>query len=73
MEVQVRGNAPFDTIAVKQVDANTVTDERKKTGGHYKATGRTVFSNDGKTMTVTIKGINGENRHFTQVLVFDKQ
>ena len=73
MEVHVTGNAPFDTIAVMQVNANTVTDERKKTGGHYRATGRTVFSNGGKTMTVTIKGINADNKQFIQVLVFDKQ
>src|ERR1039457_3127090 len=48
-EVPVTGNAPYDTIAVKQVNANTLTDERKKTGGPYKATGRTVISNGGKT------------------------
>src|ERR1019366_5134396 len=39
-DVQVSGNAPYDTIAIKQVNANTLTDERKKTGGPYKATGR---------------------------------
>jgi hypothetical protein len=71
--VDVAGNAPFDRIAVKQVNANTVTDERKKKGGHYNATGRTVFSNDGKTMTVIIKGTNADDKEFTQVLVFDKQ
>ena len=43
-DVQVTGNAPYDTIAVKQVNANTLTDERKTTGGPYKATGRTVIS-----------------------------
>src|SRR5690349_19376417 len=32
-EVQVTGNSPYDTIAIKQVNANTFTDERKKTGG----------------------------------------
>jgi len=71
--VQVIGNAPFDRIAVKQVNADTVTDERKKTDGRYEATGRTVFTNDGKTMSVTIKGINAEGTKFVQVLVFDKQ
>jgi hypothetical protein len=71
--VHVAGNAPFDTIAVKQVNANSVTDRRKKTGGHYNATGRTVFSNDGKTMTVIIKGTNADDKVFTQVLVFEKQ
>ena len=72
-DVQVAGNSQYDTIAIKQVNANTLTDERKKTGGPYKATGRTVVSNGGKTMTTTTKGTNAEGKEFTQVLVFDKQ
>jgi hypothetical protein len=72
-DVQVSGNAQYDTIAIKQVNANTLTDERKKTGGPYKASGRTVVSNGGKTMTTTTKGTNADGKEFTQVLVFDKQ
>jgi hypothetical protein len=72
-EVPVTGNAPYDTIAIKQVNANTLTDERKKTGGPYKATGHTVVSNGGKTMTTTAKGTNGQGKAFTQTFVFDKQ
>jgi len=72
-DVQVTGNAPYDTIAVKQVNANTLTDERKKAGGPYKATGRTVISGGGKTMTTTAKGTNDQGKVFTQSFVFDKQ
>jgi|ERR1035438_1740411 hypothetical protein len=72
-DVPVTGNAPYDTIAIKQVNANTLTDERKKTGGPYKATGRAVVSNGGKTMTTTVKGTNANGKEFTQVFVFDKQ
>ena len=72
-DVQVTGNANYDTIAVKQVNANTLTDERKKTGGPFKATARTVISNGGKTMTTTTKGTNADGKEFTQVLVLDKQ
>ena len=72
-DVQVTGNAPYDTIAIKQVNANTLTDERKKTGGPYKATGRTVVSNGGKTMTTTAKGTDADGKAFTQTFVFDKQ
>lgn len=72
-EVQVTGNAPYDTIAIKQVNANTLTDERKKTGTPYHATGRTVISNGGKTMTLVAKGVNVEGKKFTSTLVFDKQ
>jgi hypothetical protein len=72
-DVQVTGNAPYDTISIKQVNANTLTDARKKTGGPYDATGRTVISNGGKTMTTTTKGTNGEGKEFTSTFVFDKQ
>jgi hypothetical protein len=73
-EVKVTGsNLTYDTIAIKQVNANALTDERKKTGGPYKATGRTVVSNGGKTMTTTTKGTNADGKEFTQILVFDKQ
>ena len=71
--VPVKGNAPFTIIAVKQVDANTITDHRMNTANHYRASGRTVFTHHGNTMTVTIKGINGAGKEFTQILVFDKQ
>jgi hypothetical protein len=72
-DVPVAGNSQYDSIAIRQVNANTLTDERKKTGGPYKATGRTVVSNGGKTMTTTTKGTNADGKEFTQALVFDKQ
>ena len=72
-DAQVTGNSQYDTIAIKQVNASTLTDERKKKSGPYKATGRTVVSNGGKTMTTTTKGTNADGKEFTQVLVFDKQ
>ena len=72
-EVQVTGNAPYDTIALKQVNANTFTDERKKTGGPYRATGRTVISGGGKIMTTTAKGTAADGKAFTYTFVFDKQ
>src|SRR6266566_4812139 len=46
--------APWDTISIKQIDANTFTSEVKKTGGKYHTKGKTVISQDGKTMTATI-------------------
>jgi hypothetical protein len=72
-EVHVTGNAPYDMIAVKQVNANTFTNERTKTGGSYKATGRTVISNSGRKMTTTTKGTNGQGKEFTSTFVFEKQ
>ena len=72
-DVTVSGNSPYDTIAIKQVNANTLTDTRKKTDGKYQATSRYVVSNGGKTMTMTIKGTNAEGKDFTAIFVFDKQ
>ena len=63
----------YDSISIKQVNANTLTDERKKTGGSYKATGHTAVSKDGKTMTVTAKGTGEDGKPFTLTLVLEKQ
>ena len=72
-EVQITGNSPYDTIAIKQVNANTLTDERKKTGGSYLGTSRIVISGGGKTMTSTTKGTNAAGAAFASTFVFDKQ
>jgi hypothetical protein len=73
VEVPVTGNAPFTTIAVTKVDANTTTDQRANSGNAYRANGRTVFTHHGNRMTVIIKGISGAGKEFTQLLVFEKQ
>lgn len=65
--------APFDTIAVKRIDANTTSFELRKKGGKYHMTGRTVISADGKTRTQTFKGTDAEGKPVTQTLVFDRQ
>lgn len=72
-EVSISGNSPYDIIALKQENANTITETRKKTGGPYQSTARVAVSKDGKTMTVTNKGTNGSGKQFTAVFVFDKQ
>ena len=64
---------PYDTIAVKQVDANTLTDVRSKKGGTYKGTGRWVVSKDGKTATLTTKGTGADGKPFTGITVYEKQ
>jgi hypothetical protein len=71
-EYAVTGEA-WDTISMKQIDANTFTFERKKTGGKYHATGRTVISKDGKTMTTTVKGTDAEGQPTSGKYVYDKQ
>ena len=64
---------PYDSISVKQVNASTFTYEAKQTNGKYHASGRTVISADGKTMTTTAKGTDASGAAMTLTLVYDKQ
>jgi hypothetical protein len=68
-EYPVTGGAPFDTISMKQINANTFTSVTKKKDGKYYTTGRTVISKDGKTYTLTTKGMNADGKPFTQTIV----
>ena len=63
----------WDTVSLKQVNANTLTEERTKQGGKYHTTVRTVVSADGKTMTSTAKGTGTDGKPVTTTGVFDKQ
>jgi hypothetical protein len=72
-EVHIDGNLPYDTIAIKQSNANTFTETRKMSDGQYKATNRLVVSNGGKTMTATTKGTNIEGKPLASTFVFEKQ
>jgi hypothetical protein len=65
--------APWDTIAIKQVDANTFTSAAKMNNGKYSSTSQTVVSEDGNTTTVTSKGTNAEGIAFDNKLVYNKQ
>jgi hypothetical protein len=72
--VSVTGEGlPWDTTALKQVNDNTITEERSKQGGKYHSTVRTVVSKDGKTMTSTTKGTDADGKAFTAVAVLEKQ
>lgn len=73
-EVAVTGEGlMWDTTAITQVNASTLTEDRSKKGGKYHATVRTVVSKDGKMMTATSKGISADGKPITAVSVFDKQ
>jgi hypothetical protein len=63
----------WDSTIIKQIDANTLTEERSKQGGKYHSTARTVVSKDGKTMTTSTQGTDPESKPFTAVNIFDKQ
>ena len=65
--------APYDMIAIKQVNANTFTFKAKNTGNKYTSAGRLVVSKSGKTMTQTSKGTSAEGKPFSYTFVYDKQ
>lgn len=69
----VTGGTTFDSIALKQVNANSLTSEVKKTGGKYHLKGKSVVSKDGKTMTSTQKGTDADGKPLSLVIVYDKQ
>jgi hypothetical protein len=65
--------APWDSVSVKQIDANTFASESKQANGKFHATSKTVVSPDRKTMTTTSKGTNADGVPFTAVFVYEKQ
>ena len=65
--------SPYDTISVKQVNANTFTYEAKKTGGKYQSTGRFDVSKDRKTLTLSATGTDPEGIAMSLTLVSEKQ
>ena len=65
--------APYDTIAITQVNASTFTAKLKNTGTKYSTTARSVISKNGKTMTTTTKGTGTEGTPISYTMVYDKQ
>src|SRR5262245_9206440 len=68
----VTGNPDWDTVALKRIDANSVELTRKK-AGKVVSTGTRVASKDGKTLTITEKGVNAKGEKISNTLVYDKQ
>jgi hypothetical protein len=65
--------APWDRVSITQVDAHTLTSVMKRSDGKYSSTDQMKVSKDGKTMTVTSKGMDAEGKPFTHTMVFEKQ
>ena len=66
-------NAPWDTVAIKQVDENRFTSNTTKAGGKYHSSNQTTISKDGRTMTTTAKGKDQDGRAFNHTFVYDRQ
>jgi hypothetical protein len=61
-----------DTLSVKLVDSHHIAAVEKKSGKPLYTT-RLVVSQDGKTMTMTIKGKNAKGEPVNTVTVYDRQ
>ena len=69
----VTGNNPeLDTVARTRINPTTVQTIAKK-GGKVTTTQTSVVSSDGKTRTVTTKGVNASGQQVNNVAVYDKQ
>jgi hypothetical protein len=72
-DVPITGNNPdADTVARTRVNANTVETISKK-AGKIVATQRSTVSADGKTRTVTTKGVNAAGQTLNNIAVYERQ
>jgi hypothetical protein len=67
----VTGNADGDMVVAKRVDANTIVTSYTLKGKPTTVNTR-VVSADGKTLTVTTTGTNGQGQKVNNVQVFEK-
>jgi hypothetical protein len=72
-DVPIAGNNPdADTVARTRVNANTVQTISKK-AGKVVATQQSTVSADGKTRTVTTKGVNAAGQQLNNIAVYERQ
>ena len=72
-DVPIVGNNPdADTVARTRVNANTVETISKK-AGKIVTTQQSTVSADGKTRTVTTKGVNAAGKTVNNVAVYERQ
>jgi hypothetical protein len=72
-DVPVTGTgAPYDTIALKRINPNSVELTTKK-DGKVVGKGKRVVSKDGKILTVTTKGTSAKGEPTNNVAVYEKQ
>ena len=64
---------PYDTVSIKQVNANMFTYDAKKTDGKYHTHDRILISPDGKTMTLKTRGTGQNGKPMMVTFVYDKQ
>ena len=68
----ITGAPNSDTVALKRIDTRT-TERTDKKAGKVTVVLKRVVSQDGKTMTVTLKGTNAKGEAVDNTVVFEKQ
>jgi hypothetical protein len=68
----LKGSLVANTVMLKRIDANT-TERFDKKDGQVVLVYRRVVSPGGKTMTVTIQGVNAQGQQVNNVVVFEKK
>ncbi len=68
----IKGSQSVWTIALKPSGPRGWEFETKRDGSLYQA-GRNTVSEDGKTMTITYKGVDSEGKATSGTMVFDRQ
>jgi hypothetical protein len=72
-DAPVTGNNPdADTVTRKRINPSTVQTISKK-GGKVTTTQTSAVSSDGKTRTVTTKGVNAKGEKVNNVAVYERQ
>ena len=72
VDYAVTGDPNYDMRSYSVIDPNTM-DMTIKKGGKVVGTGKISVSKDGKSRTVTTKGVNAGDSAFNNFAVYDKQ
>lgn len=67
----LKGSPVANTVSLKRIDART-TERIDKKDGHIVLVYKRVVSDDGKTMTVTVNGVNAQGQQVSNVVVFER-
>ncbi|MBP1610312.1 MAG: hypothetical protein H6Q04_2547 [Acidobacteria bacterium] len=68
----VMGDPDSDTVSLRKIDANTV-DYIFKKAGQAIFSERAVVSSDGKTISLTVTGIDSQGKPYEAILLYDSQ
>lgn len=68
----LKGSPVANTVVLKRID-NYTTERFDKKDGHVMLVYRRVVSPDGRTMTISVNGVNARGQQVSNTLVFEKQ